>query len=134
MPHRNEEESGNPLFRRARASPHIRHQAERGRRRGPCGDADVETGRRRGVQAIKSGKARNDARGAYQDGSASERALVQLGNTLHAWREEIATMWRFTRNNGITEGFHTKMEVLNRQAYGFRNFQNYRLRVRVMCS
>jgi transposase len=61
-------------------------------------------------------------------------SLVQLGHTLHAWREEIATMWRFTRNNGITEGFHTKIEVLQRQAYGFRNFQNYRLRVRVMCS
>jgi transposase len=60
--------------------------------------------------------------------------LVQLGNTLHAWREEIACMWRFTRNNGITEGFHTKMEVLQRQAFGFRNFQNYRLRVKVMCS
>jgi hypothetical protein len=51
-----------------------------------------------------------------------------------ARRDEIATMWRFTRNNGITEGFHTKMEVLQRQAYGFRNFQNYRLRVKVMCS
>lgn len=61
-------------------------------------------------------------------------SLVQLGNTLHAWREEIATMWRFTRNNGITEGFHTKMEVLQRQAYGFRNFNNYRLRVKVLCS
>jgi transposase len=60
--------------------------------------------------------------------------LVQLGNTLHSWREEIATMWRFTRNNGITEGFHTKMEVLSRQAYGFRNFENYRLRVKVLCS
>ncbi len=60
--------------------------------------------------------------------------LVALGHTLHAWREEIATMWRFTRNNAITEGFHNKMEVLQRQAYGFRNFQNYRLRVRVMCS
>jgi transposase len=60
--------------------------------------------------------------------------LEQLGNTLYAWREEIACMWRFTRNNGITEGFHTKMEVLQRQAYGFRNFQNYRLRVKVMCS
>jgi transposase len=59
--------------------------------------------------------------------------LVQLGQTLTAWASEIATMWRFTRNNGITEGFHTKMEVLQRQAYGFRNFQNYRLRVRVMC-
>jgi transposase len=60
--------------------------------------------------------------------------LIQLGNTLHAWREEIACMWRFTRNNGITEGFHTKMELLQRQAYGFRNFQNYRLRVKVLCS
>lgn len=60
--------------------------------------------------------------------------LVQLGNTLHSWKEEIATMWRFTRNNGITEGFHTKMEVLQRQAYGFRNFNNYRLRVKVLCS
>jgi transposase len=60
--------------------------------------------------------------------------LVQLGETLHTWQDEIATMWRFTRNNGITEGFHTKMEVLQRQAYGFRNFQNYRLRVKVLCS
>ncbi len=58
---------------------------------------------------------------------------VQLGETLHAWREEIAAMWRFTRNNGITEGFHYKMELISRQAYGFRNFENYRLRVTVLC-
>jgi len=60
--------------------------------------------------------------------------LVTLGETLRSWQEEIARMWRFTKNNGITEGFHNKMESLSRQAYGFRNFQNYRLRVRVMCS
>jgi transposase len=60
--------------------------------------------------------------------------LVALGETLHSWSEEIVTMWRFTKNNGITEGFHNKMEALQRQAYGFRNFQNYRMRVRVMCS
>lgn len=59
--------------------------------------------------------------------------LVTLGETLENWSEEIGRMWRFTRNNSITEGFHTKMEVLQRQAYGFRNFSNYRLRVRVMC-
>ena len=59
--------------------------------------------------------------------------LVQLGQTLAAWSEEIVAMWRFTRNNGITEGFHNKMELINRQAYGFRNFQNYRLRVKVLC-
>ena len=43
-------------------------------------------------------------------------------------------MWRFTRNNAITEGFHTKWRVLQRQAYGFRNFNSYRLRVRVLSS
>jgi transposase len=26
------------------------------------------------------------------------------------------------------------METISRQAYGFRNFENYRLRVKVLCS
>jgi len=43
-------------------------------------------------------------------------------------------MQRFTKSNRITEGFHNKMENLKRQAYGFRNFENYRLRVGVICS
>jgi transposase len=59
--------------------------------------------------------------------------LVALGDTLHSWAEEIVRMWRFTRSNGITEGFHNKMETISRQAYGFRNFENYRLRVKVVC-
>ena len=59
--------------------------------------------------------------------------LVTLGDTLHSWSEEIVRMWRFTRNNGITEGFHNKMETISRQAYGFRNFENYRQRVQVLC-
>jgi len=36
-------------------------------------------------------------------------------------------------SNAITEGLHNKMEVVSRRAYGFRNFQNYRLRVRALC-
>ena len=59
--------------------------------------------------------------------------LQTLGNTLYSWREEIVRMWRFTKNNGITEGFHRKMKLIQRRAYGFRNFENYRLRVRVLC-
>ena len=58
--------------------------------------------------------------------------LSQLGDTLYSWKEEIARMWRFTRNNGITEGFHNKMETINRQAFGFQSFENYRLRVKVL--
>jgi len=60
--------------------------------------------------------------------------MVTLGQTMHLWKEKIARMWRFTKNNGITEGFHNKMEAISRQAYGYRNFENYRMRVRVLCS
>jgi transposase len=60
--------------------------------------------------------------------------LIALGDTLHSWSEEIARMWRFTRSNRITEGFHNKMETISRQAYGFRNFENYRQRVQVLCA
>lgn len=60
-------------------------------------------------------------------------ALKTLGKTLHAWREEVARMFRYSKNNGITEGFHRKMKLIQRRAYGFRNFENYRLRVRVLC-
>jgi transposase len=51
---------------------------------------------------------------------------------LASWSEKIVAIGRFTRNNGITEGFHNKMELINRQAYGFRNFENYRLPVKVL--
>ena len=46
--------------------------------------------------------------------------LVTFGETLDSPAAEIATMWRFSRNNGTTEGFHPKREVLQSQAYGFR--------------
>lgn len=62
------------------------------------------------------------------------KSLKTLGKTLYQWREEIVRMWRFTKNNGITEGFHRKMKLIQRRAYGFRNFENYRLRVKVLCS
>ena len=59
--------------------------------------------------------------------------LRALANTLESWLEPIVAMWRFSKSNGITEGFHNKMEMLSRRAYGFRNFENYRLRVLAHC-
>ena len=41
-------------------------------------------------------------RALYQLRQAGLAQLVQLGQTLSAWSEEIVAMWRFTRNNGIT--------------------------------
>ena len=61
------------------------------------------------------------------------KPLAALGKTLSSWKEEIARMWRFSKSNGITEGFHRKMKLIQRRAYGFRNFENYRVRVKVLC-
>jgi transposase len=34
--------------------------------------------------------------------------MKTLGETMDQWKDEIARMWRFTKNNGITEGFTHK--------------------------
>jgi transposase len=59
--------------------------------------------------------------------------LKTFGHTLKSWLEPVVRMWRFTKTNGITEGLHTKMEMISRRAFGFRNFKNYRLRVIALC-
>jgi len=59
--------------------------------------------------------------------------LHTLAKTLASWAEPIAAMWRFRKSNSITEGFHRKMKLIQRRAYGFRNFNNYRLRVIAQC-
>ncbi|MBP5295886.1 MAG: ISL3 family transposase [Bacteriovoracaceae bacterium] len=59
--------------------------------------------------------------------------LRTLGNTMSSWIEEIGRMLRYGRTNAMTEGFHNRMEVISRDAYGFRNFNNYKLRVMVLC-
>ena len=35
----------------------------------------------------------------------------KLGRTIRQWFEPIIRMWRFTKSNGITEGFHRKNEI-----------------------
>lgn len=59
--------------------------------------------------------------------------LRRLAKTLTSWLEPIVMMWRSNKSNGPTEGFHNKMEMMSRRAFGFRNFENYRLRVMTHC-
>jgi transposase len=61
------------------------------------------------------------------------RPMRTLGKSITSWLDAIARMFRYYRSNGIVEGFHRKMKLIQRRAYGFRNFENYRLRVRVLC-
>jgi len=59
--------------------------------------------------------------------------LRALAKTLASWMEPIVAIWRFSKTNDITEGFHNKIEMISRRAYGFRNFENYWLSVLTHC-
>jgi transposase len=65
--------------------------------------------------------------------SSGLEAAATLAKTLSEWTEEIGCRWGLTRNNAITEGFHRKMKLIQRRAYGFRSVSNYRLRVLAQC-
>ncbi|WP_277621767.1 transposase [Kineobactrum sediminis] len=54
-----------------------------------------------------------------------------MGNWFPSW--STALRRDFTESHLGTEGLHNKMEMMSRRAYGFRNFENYRLRVLTHC-
>ena len=58
--------------------------------------------------------------------------MQTLATTFQNWKEEAARMCRSTKNDGITEGFHRKMKLIQGGAHGFRNFENDRLRLTVI--
>jgi len=48
--------------------------------------------------------------------------LITLDKTLESWSEEVARMFRFTKSNGILQGFHNKMKMISRRSYTFREW------------
>lgn len=59
--------------------------------------------------------------------------LKPLRRTLMSWRNEILNYFRRRVTNGKTEGFNRKAKLIQRQAYGFRKFENYRLKLIYSC-
>ena len=57
-------------------------------------------------------------------------SMATLGNTLSEWQNEIVRMWRFSKTNSITEGLHRRVDEILNRAYGMRNFNNFRIRVK----
>lgn len=55
--------------------------------------------------------------------------IRSLRNTIHKWRNEILQYFEAKLTNGRTEGFNRVAKLIQRNAYGFRNFENYRLRL-----
>jgi transposase len=56
--------------------------------------------------------------------------LARLGRTLRQWRTQILAYFATGGvNNGGTEAINGVIEKTRRLAHGFRNFENYRLRI-----
>ena len=56
--------------------------------------------------------------------------LARLGRTLHAWRTELVAHFEHPDvSNGPTENLNLKIKNTKRVARGYRNFNNYRLRL-----
>jgi transposase len=66
--------------------------------------------------------------------AASLPELQTLRRTLMRWRREILAYFATGLTNGRTEGFNNKAKVVKRRAYGYRSFQNYRLRLLNACA
>ena len=56
-----------------------------------------------------------------------------MRRTLKSWRQEILTYFKTKLSIGRTEGYNREAEVIQRNAYGFRNFENYRLKLIYLC-
>ena len=61
------------------------------------------------------------------DGSLSE--FKELLHTLDNWREEILNYFDYPITNGFVEGKNNRIKTIKRMAYGYRNMDNFRLRI-----
>lgn len=65
---------------------------------------------------------------AYLEGIES-KPLVTLRKTLVVWQPQILNHFDHGTSNGFTEGCHTKIKLLKRQSYGFRNRERYKIKM-----
>ncbi len=60
--------------------------------------------------------------------------VQRLAKTLHKWRVEITNYFRFRVTNATTEGYNNIAKLVQRRAFGYKCFGNYRLRVLNACA
>jgi transposase len=60
--------------------------------------------------------------------------LKTLRKTFLKWKNEILYYFKTGLTNARVEGFNRKCKLIQRKAYGFKSFKNYRLRVLYSCS
>jgi len=51
--------------------------------------------------------------------------LATMRRTLRKWKIPILNYFKYRTTNGFTEGCHTKIKMMKRVSYGFKNIDNY---------
>lgn len=57
------------------------------------------------------------------------KVLQAFTRTVVHWRDRILNYFDGRHSNGFAEGLNLKIKLLNRRAFGYRNFDNFRLHV-----
>lgn len=59
--------------------------------------------------------------------------FAEFARTVKAWESELLAHFPSGATNGATEGITNLIKVVKRQGFGYRNFENFRLRVLYRC-
>lgn len=65
--------------------------------------------------------------------SSGLKSLAAFLTTLHNWWDPILNYFNEHITSGLVEGLNNKVKLIKRRAYGFRNFEHFRLRLLVEC-
>ncbi len=60
-------------------------------------------------------------------------AIRSIAKTVVQWRESIQNYFSFRVTNAPIEGTHNKVKVIKRRAYGYRNIERFKIRIRLEC-
>ncbi len=79
-------------------------------------------------------RSKAEARLASLEERITNDSLVEFKELLHTltnWREEILNYFDYPITNGFVEGKNHRIKTIKRMAYGYRNMNNFRLRILV---
>ncbi len=60
--------------------------------------------------------------------SRAKKLFPNISNTIIRWFDEIIAYFDQRTTNGTVEGINNKLKLIKRSGYGFRNFENFRIR------
>jgi transposase len=60
--------------------------------------------------------------------SGAKKYFPDSQNTIIRWLHEIIAYFDYKTTSGVVEGINNKLKLIKRYAYGFRNFENFRVR------